>query len=348
MPQHGEASALSQRAFDDLPLRVGLGQFMAPTEERLRFISQLGVDDILLNMYDTPLLADSEKPLTGEQEWTYEELLHLRTRINDAGLRLNAIENLPISFYGAVMLGKDRREEQLEHVKETIRNIGRAGIPVLGYHWSPNGVWRTSTDRKTRGGATTTAFDTDDLGDVPLSFDREYTESELWDNYTYFLQEVVPVAEEAGVTLALHPNDPPVERIGGIPFLFRNFDNFKRAMEIEQSDNHGLDLCLGTWSEMHEDLHDVIDYFGERDEIVYVHYRNVDGSVPSFTEVFIDDGNYDESRVLRALKDVGFSGLMIPDHVPKLEGDGEWKHRGRAYTIGYLKGMIKLLTDNEP
>ncbi|WP_313691830.1 mannonate dehydratase [Halorarum halobium] len=324
-------------------MRVGVGQFMHPTEERLRYIKQLGVDDIQLNMYETPLLADSENPLSGAEKWEYEELLHLRTRINDAGLRLNAIENVPLSFYDDVMLGREGREEQLENVKETIRNVGRVGIPVLGYHWAPNGVWRSATNRKIRGGATTTAFERSEMGDVPLSFDREYTEAELWDNYEYFIEEVLPVAEEAGVSLALHPNDPPIESIGGVPLLFRNFESFQRAMDLYETDNHGLNLCLGTWSEMHEDLFDVIEYFGSRDEILYVHYRDVEGKVPAFTETFVDEGNYDEYEVLEALRNVGFSGMMIPDHVPKLEGDEPWKHRGRAYTVGYLKGMLKSL-----
>lgn len=340
-----EATSVDQQEFDELPLRVGLGQFMSPTEERLRFIKQLGVNDILLNMYETPLLADSKVPLTGDQFWEYEELLHLRTRVNEAGLRLNAIENLPISFYDDVMLGREGREDQLENIKKTIRNMGRANIPVLGYHWSPNGVWRTTTDRKIRGDAITTAFSADELGEPPLSFEREYEEDELWENYELFLEEVLPVAEEAGVTLALHPNDPPVERIGGVPFLFRNFENFKRAMKTVPSDNHGLEFCLGTWSEMHEDLETVIEYFGERDEIVYVHFRDVEGKVPSFSETFIDEGNYNEYSILSALRDVGFDGMMIPDHVPKLEGDDKWKHRGRAYTVGYLKGMLKSFAE---
>lgn len=340
-----EATAVGQQELDKLPLRVGLGQFMSPTQERLRFIKQLGVNDILLNMYETPLLADSKIPLTGDQFWEYEELLHLRTRVNEAGLRLNAIENLPISFYDDVMLGREGREHQIENIKKTIRNMGRANIPVLGYHWSPNGVWRTTTDRKIRGGAITTAFSTDELGEPPLSFDQEYSEDELWENYEFFLEEVLPVAEEAGVTLALHPNDPPIERIAGIPFLFRNFENFKRAMETVPSDNHGLEFCLGTWSEMHEDLETVIEYFGERDEIVYVHFRDVEGKVPSFTETFVDEGNYNEYSILTSLRDVGFDGMMIPDHVPKLEGDKNWKHRGRAYTVGYLKGMLKSFND---
>ncbi|WP_129113896.1 mannonate dehydratase [Halegenticoccus tardaugens] len=343
--QVSEKSAKSLE-FDDLPIRVGLGQFMQPTSERLTFIKQLAVDDILLNMYSTPLLTNDEIPLTGDEEWDVQELVQLRNRVENAGLRLNVIENIPIKFYDEVMLGGPNQEKQLEHVKNTIRNLGRAGIPILGYHWSPSGVWRTSTSDPVRGGAIATSFNATQVGDVPLTFDRTYTEEELWENYEYFVREVVPVAEAAGVTLALHPNDPPVEELGGVPFLFRNFENFKRAMDIMPSDNHGLDLCLGTWSEMGENIFEVIDYFGNRDEIIYVHFRDVEGTIPSFTETFLDEGNYDEYAVLQALIDVGFSGLMIPDHVPTLEGDGDWKHRGRAYTVGYIKGMLRSLANS--
>lgn len=337
----------TETRFDDLPMRIGLGQFMQPTTERLRFIKQLGVDDILLNMYATPLLSDTEIPLTGDAEWDFQELVQLRNRVEDAGLRLNAIENIPIDFYEDIMLGGPNREAQIQHVQNTIRNLGRAGIPVLGYHWAPSGVWRTSQSRPVRGGAEATAFDAAEVERTPLTHDRTYTEDELWANYETFLKAVVPVAEKEGVTLALHPNDPPVEGIGGIPFLFRNFENFKRAMDIVPSDNHGLEFCLGTWSEMGENLFEVIEYFGTRDELVYVHFRNVEGIVPSFHETFLDEGNFDEYEILRALSDIGFSGMIIPDHVPKLEGDGGWKQRGRAYTVGYLQGMLRTLRTDE-
>ncbi|MFC6906638.1 mannonate dehydratase [Halalkalicoccus tibetensis] len=331
----------STERFDELPMRVGLGQFMQPTRERLRYISQLGVEHVLLNMYATPLLSDTEVPLTGEKEWAFDELVQLRNRVEDAGLRLNAIENIPISFYDDVMLGGPGRDEQLEHVKNTIRNMGRAGIPVLGYHWSPSGVWRTSTSRRVRGGAESTGLDAAELENAPLSHGREYTEEELWKNYERFLEAVLPVAEEADVTLALHPNDPPLERVAGMPFLFRDFESFRRAMELVPSENHGLEFCLGTWAEMGEDLFEAIEHFGGRDELVYVHFRNVEGTIPSFTETFIDEGDYDPYAILEALDEAGFSGMMIPDHVPRLEGDDDWKDRGRAYTVGYMKGMLR-------
>ncbi|WP_254271312.1 mannonate dehydratase [Haloarcula marina] len=332
--------------FDGLPMRIGLGQFMDPTPEKLRFCKQLGVDDILLNMYryspDYPHMPDNERiPLEGDEEWSYENLVELRERVESAGLRLNAIENIPISFYDKIMLGREGRERQMEHVKTTIRNIGRAGIPMFGYHWMPGGVWR-NTDVTVRGGAGASGFDLDAVPD-DFTHGREYTEEELWDNYEYFLSELLPVAEEAGVQMCLHPNDPPVRSLGGVPQLFRNFENFKRAMELVPSENHGLEFCLGCWSEMGEDLPEVIRYFGERDKLFYVHFRDVDGTVPRFNETFVDQGNYDAYEILSLLDEVGFSGLVIPDHVPHVEGDTDWEHRGRAHAVGYLNGMLNAI-----
>lgn len=336
--------------FESLPMRVGLGQFMDPTEERLAYIRQLGVRDINLNMYqydpNYPHLPDAESmPLEGEDKWSYESLVALRERIEASGLRLNAIENFPVSFYKDIILGGENREEQLENVKTTIRNMGRAGIPIFGYHWMANGVWRTG-ETKVRGGATATAFDLDSADDS-LTDGRRYTEDELWRNYTRFVEETVPVAEEAGIKLCLHPDDPPVEELGGIPRLFRNFENFKRAMDIAESEYHGLEFCLGCWSQIGENLTEVIEYFGERDKLFYVHFRDVEGTIPAFHETFVDEGNYDSYEVMQTLKRTGFSGMMIPDHTPHLQDDTDWEHRGRAHAVGYLQGLLRAVSEDD-
>lgn len=341
-----QASSESSVDFDELPMRVGTGQFMAPTEKRLRFIRQLGVRDINLNLYQEQYdlegltyHTDDEIPLEGDKEWSYENLVTLRERVEEAGLRLNAIENVPLSFYDAIMVQEDGWEEQMEHMKNTIRNMGEAGIPVFGYHWMPDGVQRTGTSTSlVRGGAECGYFDFDEL-EQKHTHGREYTEEEMWEYYEEFLREILPVAEEAGIKMALHPNDPPVEKLFGVPQLFRNFENFKRAMALHPSDNHGLEMCLGCFSEMGEELSEVIRYFGG-EKIFYVHFRDVRGTADSFHEDWIDDGQYDEYEVMKTLYEEGFRGMMIPDHVPHLDGDTEWNHSGRAFTIGYLKGML--------
>ncbi len=344
--------------FEDLPMRFGFGTFMDPHPERLRFIKQVGVDDILLNLWGAVEAGYPNLPLQGTCEWSFENLVQLRNQIEDAGLRLNAIENLPYEFYDEVMLGGEQQEAQLEHVQNTVRNLGRAGIPWLGYNWMPNGVWRSSTTRRIRGGAESSAVDMGELGKAPNTHGRSFSEDELWENYERFLDAVLPVAEEEGVTLCLHPDDPPVERLGGIPRLFRNRENIERAMDMYPSDNHGLQLCLGNWSAMGEDIVEVVEHFGERGDTEYVHFQTISGPLPRFHEVFVDQpGHYDPYEVLGALDRTGFSGLIIPGHVPKLAGDeqylrhddrssldlqsGGWKERGRGFTIGYLRGLLR-------
>ena len=316
-----------------LPMRIGLGQFNELTDEKLQFIKQLGVDDFLMN---TPKLP-------GEKRWEFNDLLLLRTRGEDGGLRLAALENVPIQFYDRIMLGLPGRDEQIEHMATTIRNMGRAGIPMLGYHWMPNRVWRTSRTTPARGGATVTSFDMELAEKAPRSHDRTYTEEEMWANYEYYMEAILPVAEEAGVQLALHPDDPPVESLGGIARIFRSFEGFKRAMETFESPMHGLDFCHGCWSEMGPGVIEAIRYFGARGKIFYIHFRDVQGIVPKFQECFINEGNSDMFEVMRTLKEVGFKGIMIPDHVPHMVDDTPWGHRGRAYAVGYMTSLIEVV-----
>lgn len=316
-----------------LPMRLAMGQFNQLSDERLQFIKQLGVDDVLMN---TPILP-------GDTHWAFMDLLRLRTRCEDAGLRLASLENVPISFYDKAMLGLPGRDEQIEHMATTIRNMGKAGIPILGYHWMPNAVWRTSGTTRGRGGVTVTSFDMKLVENAPLTHGREYTEEEMWANYEYYMKALLPVAEEAGVKMALHPDDPPVESLGGIPRLFRSFEGFKRAMEIADSPMSGLDFCHGCWSEMGESTIEPIRYFGSRGKILYIHFRDVQGAVPEFRECFINEGNTDMFEVVKTLKEVGFTGFLIPDHVPHMVDDTPWGHRARSYTIGYMAALLDVV-----
>ncbi|WP_224337810.1 mannonate dehydratase [Haloprofundus halobius] len=332
----GKAQRLESRIYPSL-------RFNNPTNERLQFAKQLNVSHIIVHPYAQSYLPDEELPLSTDSKWSFEELLHLRNFIEERGFTFGAIENLPLSFYDDIMLGQDGREKQLENVKATIQNMGRAGITTLGYNWMPNRVWRSSLNRPGRGGATSTAFDMEDMEQAPLTHDREYPESEIWENYRYFLEEVLPVAEEEGVTLALHPDDPPVSSLGGIARLFRNFENLRRAMEVVSSDNHKIQLALGVLSEMDSEMEvrEMVDFFVQRNKVSYVHFRDVKNHVPSFQEVFIDEGNYDEYEVLETLIEGGFEGMVIPDHVPKMAGEADWGPSGRAFTIGYIRGMLR-------
>jgi mannonate dehydratase len=165
----------------------------------------------------------------------------------------------------------------------------------------------------------------------------------MWANYEYYIRALLPVAEDAGVKLALHPDDPPVESLGGVARIFRNFEGFKRAMVIGDSPMHGLDFCHGCWSEMGPGVLDAIRTFGEQGKILYVHFRDVQGTVPKFQECFIDEGNSDMFEVIKALKQVGFTGFLIADHVPHVVDDTPWGHRARAYAIGYMRALLEVV-----
>ena len=339
-------------------LRIAIGQFNELTDEKLRFAEQIGVKGVQMN---TPKLP-------GETHWEEKDLRALVLKTQEYGLTLEAIENVPIHFYQEAMLARPRRDEQIEQYQTTIRNVGRAGIPTLGFHWMPNSVWRTERMAPGRGGAGCTKFDmaevsraagadgirgfvakTDERVEAIATLEEEViaTEEQMWENYVYFINAVLPVAEEAGVKLALHPDDPPVPMLGGVGRIFREPAGFKRAYELNpDSPSWGLDLCLGCCSEMpggQANVKEMIEFFGPKGKIHYIHFRDVQGTVPNFQECFIGEGNYDPAEIMLLLKKNGFTGFLLDDHVPHMDGDTDWNHRGRAHAIGYMQGLINMM-----
>jgi mannonate dehydratase len=341
-------------------MRVAVGQFHELTEERLRFAAQIGASGLQMN----------NPTLPGDHRWEQADVRALVDKVEAAGLKFEAIENVPTHFYHKAMMGLEGRDEQIENYQATIRAVARAGVPVLGLHFMPNSVWTTDRNGTTRGGATARQFDMsiveaniDNLellrsfmpttlgraSSMPL-FGKDGTfisEDQMWDNYTYFMKAVLPVAEEEGLKLALHPDDPPVPMLGGVARLFYKPDNFKKAYDlVGRSEAWSLDLCLGCCSEMpggKANVTEMIEYFAPKGRISYIHFRDVQGTVPNFTECFIGDGNFDPAEVVALLAKTGFEGFLLDDHVPKMDGDSDWNHRGRSHAIGYMQGLIRML-----
>jgi mannonate dehydratase len=176
-----------------------------------------------------------------------------------------------------------------------------------------------------------------------LTHGREYTEDEIWDNFSYFIREVIPVAEEAGVRLALHPNDPPVPSLGGIPCLIHSFEDYERAFEIADSPYLGMEFCVGCWLEGGEafgDMFQAIRHFNSEGRIVIVNFRNVSSPLPRFTETFVDAGYMDMYPVMKAFVEVGYQGTMILDHTPKFSRSPS-RDSERAYAIGYMRALLE-------
>ena len=208
-------------------MRAGLGQIQQASPEYLLYAQQYGMNDIV---YNTP-------PLPSEGgSWALHDLVNLRRRTESYGLTLSALENVPTTFYDHIMLNGPKRDEQIDNMITTVRNIARAGIPIFGYHWMPSHVWRTP-EELIRGGARATAFDYKKAGEMPLTHGREYTEEEMWANLEYWIKIITPIAEEEGIRLGIHPCDPPVDKLGGIPMLFNSYDNYRRYLDIYPSDN---------------------------------------------------------------------------------------------------------------
>jgi mannonate dehydratase len=330
--------------------RVALGQLADPTDEMLTFAVQLGLSGVSLN---TPALP-------GEHRWEAADLAALRERVESRGLHLESIENVPNRFYARAMLGLPGADDDLEHMAATIANIGAAGIGVLGLTFLPTSVWRTAVDLPGRGGALVSAFDAGAVagGEVyvarrdrqlddpfvrgaTLVEGEERDDEAMWRNFEVFASALGPVAEAAGVRIALHPDDPPVPRLGGIARILRDVDGLERAVAIGGS-SFGVNLCLGTISSAGGEaaVLDAIDRFGPAGNIVYVHFRDVLGTVPTFREAFLGEGNYSPPRVMSALLDNGFDGFILDDHVPRVVGDTAYAHRARAHAIGYLQALL--------
>lgn len=331
-------------------MRLAYGQIKTVDKEIMMNARQLGVDRVQFNLpYDLP----------AEKLWKYDDLMRYKENCDQYGVIVEAMENFPISFYDKAMLGLPGRDEQIENVCESLRNLGRVGIPILGYHFSPSFVWRTQNHAPLgRYGAKVQAFDLaeqqkgiDDMADFGQRRDVPMPDPEvLWDNFEYFMKRVIPVAEEYGITMALHPDDPPIESLSGIARLFIDVESYKRAEKIVNSPNWGLLFCIGTFSQMKggaKNIFEAIDYFGPRKKLIYAHIRDVKGTVPKFHECFLGEGNFDPFEVLYALKHSGFDGFIVSDHVPLIEGDTVWGHRVRYADTAYLRGLMEAIDKME-
>lgn len=320
-------------------MRPSMYAGMPPAKELLMFARQYGLKELVI--------ANSDGLPSDGGKWTLKDLVMLRLSVENYGLKIGAIENVPIRFYDHIMLNGPRRDEQVDNMIETVRNMARAGVPIFGYHWMPSLVWRTQP-AVIRGGAEASAFKYEDAKKLPLTHDREYTEEEMWENLEYWIKIITPIAEEEGIRLGIHPCDPPVEKLGGIPQLFRSYDNYRRYLDIHDSPNNAIEFCQGTISEMADssgdNIYGFIDEMARRDRILYVHFRNVSAPNPEdFHEEFINTGHVDMYRAMKTYHDAGFTSFFIDDHVPVTYNDSNWGARGRAFASGYIQAMIEAV-----
>jgi mannonate dehydratase len=254
----------------------------------------------------------------------------------------------------SIMLGKSpERDRDIDNVCQMIRNVSRAGIPAVKYNMSILGVVR-SDSTPGRGRSTYSTFVYEKARqDPPLTEAGPVPADVYWERITYFLERVVPVANEHKVRLACHPHDPgmpPGKGFRGVETVLGSLDGLKRFLSIQESPYHGLNFCQGTISEMLEDpgkeIFDVIRYFGSRKKIFNVHFRNIKGRFLNFQETYIDNGDVDMLRAMRVYKEVGYDGMLMPDHVPRVAADPRGL-QAFAYTFGYIKALIAAVNAAE-
>jgi mannonate dehydratase len=292
--------------------------------------------------------------------WSYDELSRLKNQIESHGLTLEAIENFDPSHWYDVLLDGPKKDEQLEGLKQMIRAVGKAGIPIIGYYFSLAGVWGWTPTENGRGNARSVEFDASSIDlDRPIPggmvwnmiYESQVNDSitvhtspeEVWQRYQYFLNNILPVAEEEGVRLVAHPDDPPLPELRNTARLFYSHETYERSVTEFASHAHGMEFCLGTLQEMKDgDVYELLDKHASQGNIGYIHFRNVRGKVPHYREVFVDEGDLDMVRVLRILKKHNYNGVIIPDHTPEIMCNAPW-HAGMAYALGYIKGAMQAL-----
>jgi mannonate dehydratase len=328
----GTGSATMRPIPPGIKIGTSAGQ---PTEENMLYLKQLGVTWVSLGASPETATAEGFTKMREQWEAGGFKVYNIGSGVGPSG----SLHNMP-----EVTLNLPGRDQKIEEYLNYIRYLGQAGIPYSTYAHMGNGIWRSGRATLPRGyaGADCDLSSPNLRGNwggktytEPLSHGRVFSKEEIWDNYTYFIKKVVPVAEEAGVRIGIHPDDPPQPVLAGVPrCIFSNFEGYKRALEIANSPNVGVCLCCGSWLEggkmTGKDPVEMIRYFGGMKKLFKIHFRNVSAPLPHFTETMIDDGYYDMSKVMKALVDVKFEGIVIPDHVPGLGSDPRAEAGGRG------------------
>jgi mannonate dehydratase len=357
-------------------MKLGFGLYrnmLNPNE--LRFAKQVGATHIVAHMpgiqteTGAALAAKYGKQAghgysaPDDPMWSYEGLRDLKAMVNAAGLELEALENFAPSQWYDILLDGPRKREQYEGLKRVIRDLGRVGIPVMGYYFSVAGVWGQELAPRARGEAVSVGFTGPEEPPIPrgmvwnMVYDAEafdpdrsddhlpsVSDEEIRQRFGEFLNELAPVAEEAGVRLALHPDDPPMPALRGAHRLSYTLERYERALQMHPSPANCLEMCLGTMAEMQGggDIYATVDRVSAAGRIGYIHFRNVRGKVPHYEEVFVDEGDTDMLRILGILHRNGYDGVLIPDHTPLMECAAPW-HAGMAYAMGYIRAAMTLI-----
>ncbi len=330
----------------DAGMQMSEAYFWGMDERRMAFMKQLDVLGAVGGI--NPGLSNHKDAAP----WDPKVISANKEAWEKAGLKLNVIEGPP-ALGNKTKLGLAGRDEEISNFITFMKNLKQyGGIDIICYNWMPVISWyRTKKDQPGRGGALVTAFDYDEVKDLPNTEFGVVTKDDLWKNLAYFLKAVVPEAEKIGMKLAMHPDDPQVDSIKGIARIMTTLDNFNRMLDIVKSPNNGITMCQGNFSLMGLDIPTIVHDFGKRGLIHFVHFRNVRGGKFKFEETFHDEGQIDMYAAMKAYYDIGFKGPIRPDHVPTMAGDSNdhagYSNIGSLFAFGYMRGLMQAISNGK-
>ena len=292
---------------------------------------QCGVDKGVIRLPET-----SDFDLTDKSHWqtVYDNFVNY-------GIKPIIIEPMPNEIHDHIKAGDELRDQSIEKAIKMLFIMRDFGIDTICFNWMAHIGWlRTRADITERGGASVTGFDMRDFKPTGAKI----SEKELWDNYEYFLKAIIPEAEKYEIKLALHPDDPPVKKLGDVSRIMISAENIKKAIyDIFPSEMLGITMCQANYYIMGEELDKVIHDFKEK--IFFVHFRNTTGSIDGFRETFHDNGDLDMAHLIRLYQELKITVPVRVDHVPTLVGEDTevagYAALGRLFAIGYLKGLLE-------
>lgn len=331
------------------PATFKLGCQSAPTNDiHLKYLARYGVR----NICGYPEIAD------GRLYATVDELSRMRDLAEKNGITIDCVappflasSHIDKEKHPAIMLAQSpERDRDIESMQTLIQNCAKVGLPSIKYNMSILGVLRTGRTPG-RGDAMYSTWKLAEAHPEPPLTRAGHVDADMfWERITYFLDRVIPVANEYKVRMACHPHDPgvPPEGYQGVNRVLGTVDGLKKFVSIRESPYHGLNFCQGTVSEMLEDpgtqIFDVIRYFGTRQKIFNVHFRNIRGRRNDFIEVYPDEGDINFVKAIRLYKEIGYPYMLMPDHVPLAPNDPHGL-QSFAFCYGYIRALIQAVNE---
>ncbi len=330
-PAHTESSESPRRRGIQLAELFELGE-----DHKIRLARQIGISHAIVGVL--PVLSRVPR------NQYLRNLLEIKANFQAANMVFAGVESHPVPAE-KIKLGLPGRDEEIENYISVIKALASVGVSLICYNWMAGlGWYRTRADVRDRGDALVSEFDNESAKKQGLTEWGEISEERIWKNLQYFLKAVIPVAEQHGVKMALHPDDPPLSPLRGIGRILTSAANYRRILDMVPSPANGITFCQANFKLMGEDIEALVREWSAKGKIFFVHFRDVTGTREHFQETFHDSSPLDLPRMLQLYHECGFEGPMRPDHAPTLEGESNdrpgYAMGGKILAIGYMKGIM--------